>query len=239
MAEVAASIVHEINQPLAAMMTSAESCLLWLGNEPPDVERARKAAERILRAGNHAGDIIASIRMLARKSLPQLVPVDVNGIIVEVIDWMRGELDALGIVPELDLQDPLQVVMGDRTQLQQVLMNLIRNAIESMYDASMLPRLLELKSCIDADGVVLIAVSDSGSGLDPAVAGRMFEPFFTTKSAGTGLGLSICRSIVEAHGGQLWAVPRLPRGSTFQFTLAGSRASGVVGRVSGAYYANP
>jgi signal transduction histidine kinase len=223
--ELAASLAHEINQPLAAMVTSAETCLRWLGKDRPDVERARKAAERIVRDGNHAGNVIRSIRMLLRKATPQLECVDVNDIIVEALDAMREVFRSQGIVPELelDLSEQVGSILGDRVQLQQVLVNLIRNAVESMSEAGAKPAVLQVQSCVDADGAVRIAISDSGAGLDPAMIARIFEPFFTTKNTGMGLGLPICRSIVEAHGGRLWAEPHAPCGCTFQFTLARSQ----------------
>lgn len=222
--ELMASIAHEINQPLAAMVTSAETCLRWLGAERLDLERARKAAERIIRDGNYAGDVIRGLGMLSRKVRPQLTQLDVNGVILDVLDGMREEIEVLGNAPELALCDRIGCIPADRTQLRQVLANLIRNAIESMSKPGMPVRMLQVTSGLDAGGSVLITIRDSGVGLDPALIGRIFEPFFTTKSAGMGLGLSICRSLVEAHGGRLWAMPGTPCGSTFHFTLPRSRA---------------
>jgi signal transduction histidine kinase len=219
--EWAASIAHEVNQPLAAIVTNAESCLAWLGKEQPDLDRARKAAERIVRTGHHASDVVRSIRAMLRKSPPELAPLDLNTLIADVLDLMATELRLYDIVLETQLSRDLAYVSGDRIQLQQVLVNLIRNGIESMFEAGAAAstRTLRVSTAMESDGAVRVAISDSGTGLDAATLDRIFEPFFTTKTHGTGLGLSICRTIVESHGGRLWATPRIPRGSTFQFTL--------------------
>jgi signal transduction histidine kinase len=218
--EWAASIAHEVNQPLAAIVTNAESCLAWLGKEQPDLDRARKAAERIVRTGHHASDVVRSIRAMLRKSPPDLAPLDINALIANVLDLMGAEIREHEVILETQLCRDVGPLSGDRIQLQQVLVNLIRNGIESMFEAGVSPpRILRVSSSLECDGTVHIAVADSGTGLDATTLDRIFEPFFTTKSHGTGLGLSICRTIVEGHGGRLWATPRVPRGSIFRFAL--------------------
>jgi C4-dicarboxylate-specific signal transduction histidine kinase len=224
MGELAASLAHEINQPLAAMVTSAEACLLWLERDRPDLDNARKAAQRIVRDGHHAGSVIRGIRTLLGRASPQRESLQLNDLIADVISLVGDELVQHGVDPVLNLCENLPPVMGDRTQLQQVLINLVRNGLESMSDRPVHLRSLQVSTALDAEGEVLIAVSDTGAGFDPALMSRLFEPFFTTKNTGMGLGLWICRSIVESHGGCLWATPREPRGSTFQFTLSHTAA---------------
>ena len=218
--EWAASFAHEVNQPLAAIVTNAESCLAWLGKEQPDLDRARKAAERIVRTGHHASDVVQSIRAMLRKSPPRLAPLDINALIANVLDLMGAEIHQHEVILETQLCGDVGLLSGDCIQLQQVLVNLLRNGIEAMFEAGVSrPRILRVSTSLDWDGSVRVAVADSGAGLDAATVGRIFEPFFTTKTQGTGLGLSICRTIVDAHGGRLWATPRVPRGSVFWFTL--------------------
>jgi signal transduction histidine kinase len=219
MGELAASIAHEVNQPLMAIVTNAETCLAWLARDKPDLNEARKAAERTASNGHRAGDIIRSIRALARKSTPEMTPLDINGAIQEVLVLMRGELRRHEVALETDLMAGLEPIVGDRVQLQQVILNLIANGIEAMSAPGDQPRRLRIKSQNQDPGDVLIAVEDTGIGLDPTKMGRIFDAFFTTKPEGIGMGLSICRSIVEAHGGRLWASPNAPRGSIFQFTV--------------------
>ncbi len=224
MGELAASLAHEINQPLAAMVTSAEACLRWLERERPDVDNARKAAQRIVRDGHHAGNVIRGIRTLLGRSTPQRESLQLNNTVADAVDLVREEIMQHGVGLVLDLHEDLPAVTGDPIQLQQVLINLARNGIESMADRPQHLRSLEVRTALDTEGDVLVAVSDTGSGFDPTLMPRLFEPFFTTKSTGMGLGLWICRSIVESHGGSLWASPREPRGSTFQFTIARTSA---------------
>ena len=218
MGQLTASIAHEINQPLAAIVTNANACLLWLEAHRLDLEEARQAAARIVRNGHRAGDIVKSVRALTRKSATEMVPLDINDVIREVIVLMRAEFRRHDVRVETSLSSNLGSVIGDRVQLQQVVLNLIMNSIEAMAD-SMHRRLLEIISANDESGCVLVAVKDSGSGLDPAQSDQLFEAFFTTKPEGMGMGLSICRSIIDAHGGRLWASPNLPNGAVFQFTL--------------------
>jgi signal transduction histidine kinase len=219
MGQLTASIAHEINQPLAAIVTNANACLLWLEAQRLNLEEARLAATRIVRNGHRAGDIVKSVRALTRKSAPEMIPLDVNAVIREVIVLMRAEFSRHGVRVETSLRPDLDFVVGDRVQLQQVVLNLIMNGIEAMADSMQPPRRLGIRSANDESGAVLVAVDDSGPGLDEARADRLFEAFFTTKPEGMGMGLSICRSIVDAHGGRLWASPNSPNGAVFQFTL--------------------
>ena len=219
MGELVASIAHEVNQPLMAIVTNAETCLRWLGREQPDIGEARNAAERIVRNGHRAGEVIRSIRALARKSPSEMAEIDINGVIENILGLMRVELTRHDVSVEAELSNGLATIMGNRVQLQQVMMNLIMNGIEAMSDLERQRRVLHVNTRLDGDGSVLVAVEDSGMGLDPANGDRLFDPLFTTKREGLGMGLSISRSIVEAHGGRLWALPRLPHGAIFQFTL--------------------
>ncbi len=219
MGQLTASIAHEINQPLAAIITNADACLLWLEADRPDLDEARQAATRIVRNGHRAADIIKSIRALTRKSAPEMVSLDINDLIREVIVLMGAEFRRHGIRIETSLPSNLNSVIGDRVQLQQVVLNLIMNGIEAVADSKRGQRRLEIRSANEESGHVLVAVEDSGPGLDLAQADRLFEAFFTTKPEGMGMGLSICRSIIDAHGGRLWASPNVPNGAVFQFTL--------------------
>ncbi len=219
MGQLTASIAHEINQPLAAIITNADACLLWLEADRPDLEEARQAATRIVRNGHRAGDIIKSVRALTRKSTPEMVPLDINDVIREVIVLMGAEFRRHGVRVETSLPSNLNSVIGDRVQLQQVVLNLIMNAIEAMANSGHGQRRMQIRSGNDESERVLVAVEDSGPGLDFAGTERLFEAFFTTKPEGMGMGLSICRSIIDAHGGRLWASPNLPNGAVFQFTL--------------------
>jgi PAS domain S-box-containing protein len=219
MGELAASIAHEINQPLTGLVSSANACLRWLTNDRPHLDEVRRAVERIVRDGHRAGDIITSLRALAGKSGPEMTQLDINEAIREVLILTRGELNQHDVSLETALSDGLEPIMGDRVQLQQVVLNLIMNGIEAMSAVMREPRMLRVSSQIDGAGDLLISVEDSGPGLVPETMGRLFESFFTTKPDGMGMGLSICRSIVNAHGGRLWASPQSPRGAIFQFTV--------------------
>ena len=215
----AASIAHEVNQPLMAVVTNADTCLRWLAQDLPDLDEARQAAERTVNAGHRAADIIKTIRALARKSTAEMTRFDINSAITDILTLARGELQRHDILLETDFSAGVQPIMGDRVQLQQVILNLIRNGVEAMSTVTLRRRVLQVSSQIDERGDVVIAVTDTGTGLDPTKKERIFDAFFTTKPEGMGLGLSICRSIVETHGGRLWASPNLTQGSTFQFTV--------------------
>ena len=219
MGELAASIAHEINQPLGAMVTSGNACLRWLEKDKPQLDEARRAAERIVRDGNRAADILKSVRALAGTSAPGMTELDINDAIREVLILTRSELHEHNVLLGTELSDGLAPIMGNRVQLQQVILNLVMNAIEAMSADTNEPRLLCVRSRDDGPGTILIAVEDSGPGLAPETIDHLFDAFFTTKPTGMGMGLSICRSIVNAHGGRLWASPRLPSGAVFQFTV--------------------
>ena len=217
--EIAASIAHEINQPIAAAATNASAALRWLQREPPNMERAIGAIDGIANSAQRAGEIVNSIRALIKKTPQQKEPFEINEAIQEVLILAQGELRKNGISVVLRLGEGLPHLEGDRTQLQQVMLNLINNAVQAMSDANVESReLLILTSWTDRDGII-VEVRDSGLGLDPANSELVFDAFYTTKLGGLGMGLSICRSIIEAHGGRLWASANMPRGATFQFTL--------------------
>ena len=219
MGELSASIAHEINQPLAAVVTQSEAALRFLDRDEPDLEEVRDALSCIARDGMRAADVIRGLRALARKSAPQLSRVDIDDVIREVLTLASGELRRHNVVLRTELAADDQPVMGDRVQLQQVLLNLIMNGVEAMREVTERTRELTVSSTLADPSSVLVAVQDTGAGLDPAIADRMFQPFFTTKPDGTGMGLAICRSIVEAHGGRFWVSPRAPHGADVRFTV--------------------
>jgi C4-dicarboxylate-specific signal transduction histidine kinase len=213
--ELAASLAHEIKQPIAAAISSANSCLEWLAHEPPNLDRARAAAARIDKYGNRAAEIIDSIRSFYKKSPPRRELVDVNGIIQEMLTLLKGEATRYSIAMRTSLSAELPKIMADRVQLQQVFMNLMLNGIESMEDSG---GELTVKSELQ-DGQLQFSVRDTGVGLPTENMDQIFSAFFTTKPQGSGMGLAISRSIVESHGGRLWATANNGRGATFNFTL--------------------
>jgi signal transduction histidine kinase len=202
-----------------AIVTNADTCLSWLAKPDPNLDGARKAAERVVRSGHRAGSIVKSIRALARKSEPEMAQFDINDAIGEILVLLRSELRRQNVSLETELSAGIESVTGDRVQLQQVVLNLVMNGIEAMSAVMDRPRILRVASQLQQSGDVLVAVMDVGAGLDPESMDRIFDAFFTTKTEGMGMGLAICRSIIEAHGGQLWASPQLPHGSVFQFTV--------------------
>ena len=224
--ELMASIAHEIHQPLGAIAASGNACLRWLAKDQPQLGEAQRAAERIVREAHRAGDILKSIRALAGTSAPDMTELDINDIIREVLILMNSELQEHEVLLETELSEGLAPVMGDRVQLEQVILNLVLNAIEAMGTDTSAPRRLCVKSQADGPGAVLIAIEDSGPGIAPDTMDRLFDAFFTTKPNGMGMGLSICRSIVNAHGGRLSVSPRPPRGAVFQFTVPLAATSG-------------
>jgi PAS domain S-box-containing protein len=219
MGELAASIAHEVNQPLGAMVTSAGSGARWLAAQPPDIGKAQKALERIINDGKRAGDVVKRIRSMMKRQSPHKEPLDVNEAIREVIALTQHELRRNDIHLTAQLGDDLPAVQGDRVQLQQVLINLIINAIEAMREVADRSRDLTITSCSEQSKTLCIEVRDSGVGLDPEHAAQLFEPFYTSKAEGIGIGLSISRSIVEAHGGQLSAQSNAPYGAVFRLLL--------------------
>jgi PAS domain S-box-containing protein len=219
MGQLAASIAHEVSQPVAAAITNAHAALRWLGARPPDLEAVRQALDRIVENGNRTGDVIGRVRDLIRKAPPRKDGLEINEAIIEVIALARSEVVKNGVSVQTQLADGLPFIQGDRVQLQQVILNLIINAVEAMSGAGEGSRELLVSTGKSESGGVLVAVRDSGPGLAPAAFEHLFEAFYTTKPGGLGMGLSICRSIIEAHRGRLWATANVPRGAVFQFTV--------------------
>jgi PAS domain S-box-containing protein len=219
--EMAASLSHEIKQPIAAAVNSANSCIEWLAHEPPNLERARAAAARIDKYGNRAAEIIDRIRSFYKKSPPQRELVEMNGIILEMLTLLKGEATRYSIEMRTELAAGLPKIMADRVQLQQVLMNLMMNGIEAMKDTG---GEVTVKSQLGEDGQIEISVNDTGPGLPLGKANQIFDAFFTTKPQGSGMGLPISKSIVESHGGRIWANGDGGRGATFHFTLPAAPA---------------
>ena len=217
MGELTASLAHEVNQPIAAAVTNANTCLRWLAGDTPNVEEARAAATRIVKDGTRAAEIISRVRLLFKKGTPQRELVDVTEVIREMIVLLRSEATRCNVLVRTELVEDLPMATGDRVQLQQVLMNLMLNGIEAMKDVDG-KRELIIKSQRTENEQVMVSVSDTGIGL-PQQADQIFKAFFTTKSQGTGMGLSISRSIIDSHGGRLWAADNSPRGASFYFTL--------------------
>ncbi|HEY2538297.1 MAG TPA: ATP-binding protein [Stellaceae bacterium] len=220
MGQLTASIAHEVNQPIATARNNAASALRFLSRNPPELEEVREALECVVNDTDRAGDVIDGIRKLIQKApAPRDDRLDVNEAIREVIVLTRGEALKNGVSVEMQLTEGLPLIQGDRVQLQQVIVNLIVNAVEAMAGASDGPRELTIVSDIDDANDVVVEVQDTGPGFDPADSDRLFQSFYTTKPDGIGMGLAICRSIVDAHGGRLWAGVNEPRGAVFQFTL--------------------
>jgi C4-dicarboxylate-specific signal transduction histidine kinase len=218
MDELTASIAHEINQPLTAVVSDVSASLRWLALQPPNLDEAEGSLTRAVQQANRASDVIGRIRALLRKTPPPMVRIDIGEVIREALALANAQLVGQGITVRSELAASVPPVFGDRIQLQQLMLNLIMNGIDAMNKVNDRPRVLVIKSAPHRDGV-LIQVEDSGEGLDPEQVLRIFQPFFTTKPEGIGLGLSISRSIVEAHGGQLWVTPGSRYGAVFQFTL--------------------
>ncbi len=225
MGQLTASIAHEVNQPIGASVTNAQAALRWLDGPKPDLEEARQALGRIVRDGDRAGAVVGRIRDLVKKAPPRKDLVEINSAIREIIEVTWNEALKNGVSVQTELAEDLPVIHGDRVELQQVLLNLIINAVEAMRDVSEGPRdVLVMSAKTEADEV-LVSVRDSGPGIAPAIRDSLFKAFQTTKPSGLGLGLSICRSIVELHGGRLWASANAPRGVVFQFTLPAETAA--------------
>ena len=218
MGELTASLAHEVNQPIAAAVTDANTCLRWLTRDQPDLEEAREAASRMAKDVTRAADIISRIRLLFKKVSPQRELVDVNEVVREMIVLLRSEATRYVISVRTELASDLPQVLGDRVQLQQVLMNLLLNSIDAMKDVDTTRELI-INSQPAKNEQVMVSVSDTGVGLPPQQAEQIFNAFFTTKPYGTGMGLRISRSIIESHGGSLWAANNSPRGASFCFTL--------------------
>ena len=219
MGQLSASIAHEVNQPIGATLNNASAALHWLSKEPADLEKARQALNRIFANGNRVSEVVGRMRALFKKAPLRKEDVDINGAILEVIALTRGEVVKNGISVQSHLVDGLPLIQGDRVQLQQVIMNLIINAVEALSSVSEGSRELVITTGKGEPDGVLVVVRDSGPGLSSPGLERIFDAFNTTKPGGLGMGLSICRTIIEAHGGRLWATAAQPQGATFQFTL--------------------
>ena len=219
---LSASIAHEMNQPLASIVTNADAASRWMGRPAPDLDEVKASLEQIRKSAYRARDLIGSIRAMVKRDGRNRAPLDLNNLVREVLALTERELQRSRISVELGLAQDLPQLKADRTQLQQVLINLITNAIEAMRDNKR-PRILRLKSALEEQNRVLISVADSGPGIDPAILERIFNPLFTTKSNGMGMGLAICRSIIEGHDGRLWASGGA-QGAVFQFALPAKAA---------------
>jgi PAS domain S-box-containing protein len=217
--ELTTSIAHEVNQPLAAVMANAEACLRWLDHETPNLARVRRSVEWVIDDGNRASEVIRRVRALAKKTDIEKVSLDLNSVVKEVITLVQRELSSHNVSLCKELAPTLPVILGDRVQLQQVIINLVMNGIEAMEPVMDRPRELVIRSGQDETRRVLVSVTDCGVGISAENANRLFNAFFTTKSSGLGMGLSICRSIVEAHGGRLSVCRNEGPGATFQFVL--------------------
>ena len=225
MGELTASIAHEVKQPLAALLTNAETAVRWLTRQPPNLERAKPLVDRIIDDGKRAVDIVSRIRDLSKKTAIRKENLKINEAILGVMGLTRAAMSEHGVLAKMQLSEGLPHVLGDRVQLQQVILNLVMNAIEAMSEVGEGSRDMLISTSELELGGVLVAVSDSGPGLPQADPDRIFEAFYTTKASGLGMGLSICRSIVEAHGGRLWAMPNEPRGAVFCMMLPIAEAS--------------
>jgi predicted ATPase/signal transduction histidine kinase len=216
--ELTATIAHEVNQPLGAVLINAEACQTWLDHEQPNLTEAHAALERIVRDGTRAGEVIRRVRTLAKKTDTKMAPLNFNEVLSEALTLVQHELSSSRVALRMEQASALPAILADKVQLQQVILNLVINGIEAMQSITDRPRELVIRSEHD-DQHVRVTVMDCGVGFSAETAGRLFNTFFTTKSSGLGMGLSICRSIIELHGGRIWAVPNVPHGATILFTL--------------------
>jgi signal transduction histidine kinase len=217
--ELTASIAHEVNQPLAAVVANADACLRWLDRGTPDLGAARRSVEWVINDAHRASEVVRRVRALANKTEIEKAPLDLNEVVRDVMALVERELSSHRISLQTELAPDLPMIRGDRVQLQQVIINLVMNGIEAMHQVTGRSRELTIRSRVDQPHNVLLSVTDRGVGISAEDAGRLFNAFFTTKSGGLGMGLSICRSIVEAHGGRLTAFGNEGSGATFQFSL--------------------
>jgi PAS domain S-box-containing protein len=219
MGELTASIAHEVNQPLSAIVASGDSCSAWLSNDPPNLDKARAAASRIIQAATQASEIVQRLRALFKKTTSMTASVDINAVIEDTISLVHHETERNKIFLRTELHPGVPSVNGDRVQLQQVILNLAMNGIEAISSLDIEPKRLMIRSTLSNARELLVSVEDTGLGIEVDHAERLFAPFFTTKPQGIGMGLPICRSIIEAHGGRLWAAKNEPRGAAFHFAL--------------------
>ena len=219
MGQLSASIAHEVSQPIAALLTNAETAVLWLARQPPNLEKAKPLIDRIVGDGKRAADILSRIRDFSRKAPARKEDLEINEAILEIMGLTRVAMSEHSVSVKMQLSEGLPHVLGDRVQLQQVILNLMMNAIEAMSEVEEGPRELLISTSEAELGSLLVEVSDTGPGLPPANLARIFEAFYTTKASGLGMGLSICRSIIQNHGGRLWATPNQPRGTVFCMML--------------------
>ncbi len=220
--ELVTSIAHEVNQPLAAVTASAGACRRWLDADPPNIAKAQESAERVVDAANLASEVIARVRRLSRRHAPLREPIAINTVITECAALAQGEVERSGTTLLLDLKSNLPVIVGDRVQIQQVVSNLLLNALDALETVDPAIRTIEVSSRLQADGMIAIACADNGSGLGKEARERLWEPFWTSKEGGTGLGLTISQTIVEGHNGQLDYLDTPGGGTTFTVLLPGS-----------------
>jgi signal transduction histidine kinase len=219
MGALTASIAHEVNQPLAAIVASGDSCTAWLASEPPNLDKARAAVSRVIQAATQASEIVQRVRAMFKKTPSVATSVNMNELIEETISFVHHDAQRKNVSLRTDLEAGLPPVGGDRVQLEQVILNLMMNGIESMASLDRQPKQILIRSALPNPCELLVSVADTGPGIDAEHANRLFAPFFTTKPQGIGMGLPICRSIVEAHGGRLWAENNQSGGAVFYFML--------------------
>jgi len=219
MGQLTASIAHEVNQPIAATKVNAQAALRWLNRDAPDLEEVRQLLARIANDGDRAGNVVSRILTLVKKAPPQVEPLQMNEVIGEVIELTRSEAMKNAVSVQTQFAESLPAVTGDRTQLQQVILNLILNAVQAMSESGLALRELQIGTEPNRPDSVLVSVRDSGPGIRPESLDLLFDPFYTTKPGGMGMGLSICQSIIESHGGQIWATSNGQQGAAFYFTL--------------------
>jgi signal transduction histidine kinase len=224
MGELTATLAHEVNQPLSAVVANAQACVRWLAADPPNLAKAHEAAERIIRDGKDAGEIVQRVRALFRRTAFERVALDLNDVIGEVLRLLRGDAARRHVILETDLEKSLPYVIGDRIQLQQVLLNLVLNGVEAMDPVVDRAKRLAIRSTQESADTALVEIRDHGIGMEKPE--RAFEAFFTTKESGMGMGLAICRSIVEAHHGRIWVASNEAPGTTVCFTIP-LKSSGV------------
>jgi signal transduction histidine kinase len=215
--ELSASIAHEVNQPLSGITLRANAALRWLTAETPDIDKVRVALTQIMEAGHRAADVVTSIRAMFRKDTTERTSIDINDLILTVLTIIRADLQRRGVELQTELDGKLPLIMGDKVQLQQVLLNLVLNAIDAMQQVQL--RVLTVRSEKSKPNTLHVSINDTGTGVDPSNIDRIFKPLFTTKASGMGMGLSICRSIIESHGGRIWVSPGANGGSSFEFEL--------------------